>query len=307
MAKDYSGEEYEQINRLAEELKFSSKKLSAARKATCNLKMYEGILNLRKQSSLNLALQTDETIYDEKRRIELEAISETYAVTLNNFGKLDKVTGERIPFTKLFFTMFHFKKNDIIRETYGDENIYRKKIVKTLLKQLTEKYAAGKVELPKNLLKKDAIVEFCENLGVPLEEYKPLLKEVFENMHTSDFSLQENAAEVSEQTQQGATDISNTMMLLFDVVDKIMQDTKVPKLMQDYVKYYVTLRAVDAKIDMKLGYEDYFDYQFRDFIIRRGEVKEQYILGEYIGRQPETVRKNLNKAQALLIEYMSKK
>ena len=306
MAQDYSDDKYARINRLAEELKFSSQKLSPSRKYTYHLKIYEGILALMNRSKLNLALQESEIIYEEKHRIELEAINEAFTIALNDFGKVDKNTGERIPFTKLFFNKYRYKKYDIIRETYSDENIYRRKIVQALLKKLVEKYAKENIELPKNLLKREDIIEFCENLGALTEEYEEQLAEVFENTHTSDFSMQENVLDGTDQDGQNKIELSDSMLMLFDIVDKIIQDNKVPKLMQDYVRYYITLRAVENQIVMKAGYEDYFDYQFRAFAIQRSNLKDQYILGEYLGKQPETVRKNLNKAQNLLTQYVAR-
>ena len=239
------------------------------------------------------------------------AVTETFTIALNNCQKAYVETGERKVFLQEFNAIIGVYISKGISEALGDEDKYRKNMIYNLTKRIEKIYGKATGFKAKNYTVSEAkLKEYFASFNIPEEEYIEELYEIYHEKHVEntdfDVSDEENTvahAASSAMASNNTAEVAERAMLHITLLlDKVF-DSDIGKTDLKYVKYVFTIEVIKSGVYNIEDLHQYMDIDFYDFGKEKDLKDEATLLSEYLSKQRETVRKNINKARKIMLEF----
>lgn len=252
-----------------------------------------------------------------------ESFTKAYKSSLEDYGKLDEQTGERIPYIKLFRSHYNFKKLDINSEKLKEQHeknelkLVTQKLklyLNTLLKNL------NKENLPEQFLySKKNVIKVIKDLNLEENKEQKIIDDIEQIYILNKVERVSGVIEENERGEQKAPDqfikksFENTIndSHIIDafcfLVDKLYKEIEDNSLKQ-YVQYYITMKIIlKYKLQGNINFyiDEYVDKDLEAFYYKKCShyKEEKYIkdiIADYIGKKPDTVRKKIDRIQKII-------
>lgn len=241
---------------------------------------------------------------DIKCNYDGEVFVEAYNYALNRYGELDKDTGERILFIRLFRKAYNVKGAGIKSskfERVSDEGTLRKSAVRKFLEKVRFQKNIS-VTIPRlDYINKNKCIEILKIWGV-YSEYIDELDEIFSNKHiVCDVQMNNDNGDVfscsdsREYEKHCNHDVeANKLCLVFS---KFL-DLCAQKGHEQLGRTFLTLLFLEKGDTDKISeYQDYLDKEFYEYCskypINFLLKNKNEIAGEFFHYKPDTMRKKL--------------
>lgn len=297
-------EQNEAINKMADYYLYED--ISEVKRQNGYFDIYNAVLAYQKNRQRK-RLHLSKTLVDD---IVTSAVTETFTIALNNCRKAYLETGERKIFLKEFNAIIGIYVDKGIGEALGDEDKYRKNMIYSLTKRIEKLYGEATGFKAKNYTVSEAkLKEYFESFGIPKEEYIEELNEIYHEKHIEntdfDVSDEDNTvahAAASAMARDNKADVAEKAMLHITVLLDKLIDSDIGKTDLKYVKYVFTIEVIKSGVVNTEDLQQYLEMDFYDFAKVKDLDDEATLLSEYLSKQRETVRKNINKARKLMLE-----
>lgn len=257
-----------------------------------------------------------------------EVFTKAFKSALENYGKLDEKTGERIPFERIFISHYTIKKPQVKVDRYKENNYnveikLKTNAIKLLLQQQAKELANKRLPDDLKIEKFDDCVVFLRSLNADVEATEKAINKLTDLYMDRYVQRVRPVLGENEDEEISMADFAGQEQVREAVVDKIaygldkaLSDISnfKDKSLEQYACYYITMKIIlrykingfnnqiiDEYVDKdleKLYFEKYSQYEDEKY------VKD--IVADYTGKRPDTVRKKLDKVKKLIQNSMLK-
>lgn len=321
----YIGEnKYEKINRLAARALYEN--VSRTEKEKCLFSIYNKLVPMQTQTCrrsakyLYLSKMMSSANSDMFENLIRSAVNVTFTEVLKKCQKVFAERGEKREFMKEFNSIIDIYIKKDFGALLGDESAYKKSMISHHTRVWVKKYGAGTgISSIKYVVGRERLERFCETLGVPQEETQTVLDSIYNIAHIDLISFMENddseseeraendyaAQAVMEAARENDTLKENILIRIENMCDKVIISVA-SKTDRKYIKYFWTLKIIKAGYDDISAVEKCIDLDLYQYCQNKDMSDQTTILAEYLGKQRETVRKNLRKAEVTISRILFK-
>lgn len=262
-------------------------------------------------------------IYANKRRLRIKdgcendwttILDDSMLRALNAYGKLDETTGERIPFMKLFWSIF----SNVISWEYAkdiDGNLVSKKgnsefeARSNQAKAILKTYAINQgidYKLPKNISSRSSFINELTFLGMAIVDAENVAEYVFTGIKVVSISLEDDEIDkpidIVDSSFVEDNGVNNALGEVLAMCHRLLASKTIKNRIKDFVRYYMTIVVYETNLYMDDLYAPYINHKYMEALVNKSACVTNYeVLAEILDLKPDTVRKSIVYARKCLL------